>query len=70
MLNIPNYTCNDWKNGFKNASIDNNHEKYGYKIHYQKFCQYKDLSKCQDLFYNKKYKDILFCLNKKRIFKL
>ena len=48
-LNIPNFKCDDWDKGLNNTSIDNDAEKYGCKIKYPEFCQYKVLSKYQDL---------------------
>ena len=48
-FNLPNFTCEDWEKGLNNTSIDNDDEKYGCKIKYPKYCQYKVLSKYQDL---------------------
>ena len=48
-FNPPNFTCDDWEKGLNNTSIDNNAEIYGCKIKYPKYCQYKVLSKYQDL---------------------
>lgn len=41
MVNIPNYTCKDWKNGLKNVSIGNNHEKNWNKISIKNFVNIK-----------------------------
>ena len=48
-FNLPNFTCDDWEKGLNNTSIDNDDEKYGCKIKYPEYCQYKVLSKYQDL---------------------
>jgi hypothetical protein len=48
-LNIPNFNCDDWEKGLNNTSIDNNDKKYGCKIKYPTYCEYKVLSKYQDL---------------------
>ena len=48
-FNIPNFDCDNWEKGLNNTSIDNNAEKFGCKIKYPKYCQYKVLSKYQDL---------------------
>ena len=47
-FNLPNFACDDWEKGLNNTSIDNNAEKYGCKIKYPEYCQYKVLSKYQD----------------------
>ena len=48
-LNIPNFNCDDWEKGLNNTSIDNSDKKYGCKIKYPTYCEYKVLSKYQDL---------------------
>ena len=48
-FNIPNFNCDDWEKGLNNTSIDNNDKKYGCKIKYPTYCQYKALSKYQDI---------------------
>ena len=59
-------TCDEFENGFNNASVVNNDKNYGYNFKYQKFCQNKVLSNYQDLtiilwinFYLKISKNIL-----------
>lgn len=42
-------TCDEFENGFNNASVVNNDKNYGYNFKYQKFCQNKVLSNYQDL---------------------
>ena len=42
-------TCDEFENGFNNASVVNNDKNYGYNFKYQKFCQNKVLSNYQNL---------------------
>ena len=46
---FPNFACDNWEKGLNNTSIDNNEEKYGCKIRFPKYCQYKVFSRYQDL---------------------
>ena len=48
-FNIPNFNCDDWDKGLNNTSIDNDDKKFGCKIKYPTYCEYKVLSKYQDL---------------------
>ena len=36
-------TCDEFENGFNNASVVNNDKNYGYNFKYQKLCQNKVL---------------------------
>ena len=49
IFKFPNFVCDDWSKGLNNTYIDNDEEKYGCKIRIPKYCQYKVLSKYQDL---------------------
>ena len=45
---FPNIECNGWEKGLNNTSIDNNEKKFGCRIKFPKYCQYKLFSRFQD----------------------
>ena len=46
--NFPDIKCDGWEKGLNNTSIENNEQKYGCRIKFPKYCQYKLFSPIQD----------------------
>ena len=45
---FPNFECDGWEKGLNNTSIDNDEKKFGCRIKFPKYCQYKLFSPIQD----------------------